>query len=57
MQTRVHLLKVCREWTLQHKVRWAEVQKETGVEEKYKKNNRYPFLLPRSGVNVSSTKL
>ena len=48
---------MCPEWKLQQKVLWAEVQKETGVEEKYKKNNRYPFLLPRSGVNVSSTKL
>jgi len=57
LQTRDHLLKVCPEWKLQQKVLWAEVQKETGVEEKYKKNNRYPFLLPRSGVNVSSTKL
>ena len=26
------------------------------LEEKYEKNSRYPFLLPRSCVNVSSTK-
>ena len=29
-QTRDHLFKVCREWRLQQKVLWAEVQKETG---------------------------
>jgi len=48
---------VCLEWKLQQKVLWAEVQKESGNEEKYKKNSRYAFLLPCSGVNVSSKKL
>jgi len=29
-QTRGHLFKVCTEWRMQHRILWAETQKETG---------------------------